>query len=70
MRTKNEEVKAIKDMFTVTGLIKYGDTTVFLSNGKVKIKRQDDRKPWSITNIPAHEVREVRFNIEQILNNK
>lgn len=70
MRTKSEILSDLKESLRPVGLVRAGGVSVFLANETVKVKRDDDERPWSVASLPAKRVREIYSMVMEIINNK
>lgn len=70
MRTKSDLLSELKESLRPVGLVRSGGVSVFLANETVKVKREDDERPWAASSLPATRVRELHAMVMGILNNK
>lgn len=70
MKTKSDLLSDLKESLRPVGLVRSGGVSVFLANETVKVKRDDDERPWAASSLPAKRVRELYSMVEEILNKK
>lgn len=70
MRTKSDILSDLKEELRPVGLVRAGGVSIFLANETVKVKRDDDERPWAASSLPATRVRELYSMVKEILNKK
>lgn len=67
---KQDILTELYDLILPKGLIKLGDSSFFIANGKIKMRNEEKGRTWIVSNFSLSHLKEILDRVKEQINPK